>query len=257
VSTTAFEHQAAELGCLDYLVLQELRFWFSTRRGGVKHDGHRWIYKSAQELATLLGRARNTVAAALRRLATRGLLIREKLGVAVGHVTNRAWYYRLGAAAPEWMHLKQGNATRSSCAVDCATVAQSNSTSTSNKNYSRTTARRTAETALTEERVQALAAQAPPEAARSLHSSEQDDLWANNPMNPANRERVALGPKAKQIEDRVKEENPEATEEQLEDLMLEEVCRQIQEAEERAERLNPLANLPGRSRKPARGFAAG
>jgi DNA-binding MarR family transcriptional regulator len=258
VTTTAFCHLASEVGSLDYLVLQELRRCLDLKRGGVDHEGEHWVYKSAQELADLLGVARNTAAKALRRLAESGLLAREKLGVAVGHITNRAWYYRLGDAAPEWLRLRQRNGSRRNDAIDCARAAQSNSSSTLRTNHSRATAARTAQTALTEERVQALAAQAPPGAASSLLSSVQEEEWARNPMNSANRERVALGPKAKQTEDRVKEENPEATEEQLEGLMLEEVCRQIQEAEERqeakAKRLNPLHGALGRAQKRARGI---
>ena len=135
--TTAFCHLASEVGSLDYLVFTEIRRCLDLKRGGVNHEGEHWVYKSAQEIADLLGVARNTAAKALRRLADRGLVARQKLGVAVGHITNRAWYYCLGEDTPDFVRKRQSNATRRTGAMDCARVAQSNSSTTLTKNHSK------------------------------------------------------------------------------------------------------------------------
>ena len=197
---TPHQHWSVEVGgSLDYLILRELRFWLG-RRGGVNHEGRHWVYKSAQELATFFGRARNTVSAALRRLVAQGLLVREQLGVKVGHHCNRSYYYRLGDDAPAWL-VSQGNAAHNPGAVHCATPAQTNNSSTSTKHFNGKrpanqqpaatpqNGKRRSSRAL--EQLQQLIAplKATGEAPRRLYSDLQAEEWARNPVNPANRAR--------------------------------------------------------------------
>ena len=102
--------------------------------GGAEHDGHHWVWISAQEASKVVNCARNTAARHLRLLVEAGFLVREKLGVITNYGRNRTWYYRPGPRCPSWL---LGNAKTNDCAVHCATAAQSTKNPTSspdNKN---------------------------------------------------------------------------------------------------------------------------
>lgn len=123
----AYEHLPLKFGLAGAALLKEI----STRltwNGGADHDGHHWIYLSAEEAGEITGQHRNTNAKVLKRLADLGVLIREKLGQIVGYATNRAWYYRLGPNCPDFL---QGNASPNSSAVDCTGTVQSDNNPTS------------------------------------------------------------------------------------------------------------------------------
>jgi len=238
-TTTTFRPLAAEVGCLEYLIYAEIRHCLGLRRGGVNHEGEHWVYKSAQELADLFGVARNTAAKALKRLAERGLVARQKLGVAVGHITNRAWYYCLGEAAPEFVRSRLRNATPSSGAMHCAPLAQSNSNTTLINNHSKP---------------ERPPSQQPTAGTREAISKARA-LAENGASAPVERDKdgflVSLGPKAAEAA----QEHPELSEEEL----TEEICKQIEEQavqqEEKARRLNPLHGVLGDLQKRAKGFA--
>ena len=123
----AFEHLPLKFGLAGAALLKEISFRL-TWNGGADHDGHHWIYLSAEEAGLITGQHRNTNAKALKRLADLGVLIREKLGQIVGYATNRAWYYRLGPNCPDFL---QGNASPKSSAVDCTGTVQSDNNPTS------------------------------------------------------------------------------------------------------------------------------
>lgn len=246
---SAFVHFAAEAGCLEHVVLEEIRRCLGLR-GGVDHDGHHWIFKSAQELSDLLGKARNTIAKALEHLVAIGALHREQLGPAVGHYTNRAWYYRIADGAPAWMAGAR-NASRRDRAVHCATAAQSNKNSTpvqiTTKGNSprRPTNQRPAATpqerkdtppgqlqavvvpGAVEGLQKALARIDAPEAVERdadgfLVRPAIEEPLAQAEVLPMAKEPDAHlygpGPKALAIEQRVREEHPDAAEEELEKL---------------------------------------
>ena len=74
-----------------------------TLKGGADHDGHHWVYVSAEDASTPGACSRHTAHKWLGKLVEAGFLIREKLGKLVRHGTNRAWYYRPGPECPEWL----------------------------------------------------------------------------------------------------------------------------------------------------------
>lgn len=66
------------------------------------------------------------------------------------------------------------------------------------------------------------------------------------------------GPKAQEIERRVREQHPEATDDELEELVLLEVCEQITRESKRRAKLDPVgAELwaKGKGRRAGNGFA--
>ena len=255
MTTTAFTHFAAEAGCLEYLLLEEIRHWLS-KRGGAEHDGHHWIYKSAQELADRFGRARNTVAKALRRLVELGVLERQRLGVTVGHYTNRAWYYRLADGAPDWMKGLR-NGSRKNEAVHCATAAQSNRTSTSVQIHIK------AQQPWQPENQQPERKGVPfPGAADGLQKAIAMANSEDQPERDADGFLVRPSAKAEAVEQRVREAHPDATDEELEDLIIDEICEDITRSEvaklNRQKRLDPVAaglNKSGRASRRSNGFA--
>lgn len=238
MTTTTFSPAAVEHGPLGELILHEIRRCMSLR-GGVEHDGEHWIYKSARELAERCGAHRNTVARRLRQLVALGVLVREQLGVAVGHVTNRCWYYRWGDNAPAWLKRPLGNATHQNGAVHCTTVVQSNKTSTPNKIHSRPAHPQIQRPTAGTEGVMTLARTLAAGGAEAPLERDADGFL------------IAPGPKAQALQD----QHPDATEEEL----IEEACRQIEESvakeEAKKHRLNPLHGALGGRRKQAKGFA--
>lgn len=67
-----------------------------------------------------------------------------------------------------------------------------------------------------------------------------------------------LGPKAREIEQRVREAHPDASEEELEGLVFQEVCTLITRDSERREKLDPIGTelwAKGRGRRIGKGFA--
>lgn len=90
--------------------------------GGADHDGHHWVWLSAEDASKIINSARNTAARYLRLLVEMGFLVREKLGQATRYGRNRSWYYRLGPACPDFL-LSKGS--RKEKATHCATAAQS------------------------------------------------------------------------------------------------------------------------------------
>jgi hypothetical protein len=66
------------------------------------------------------------------------------------------------------------------------------------------------------------------------------------------------GPKAQEIEQRVREEHPDASQEELNELVLQEVCAQITRESERREKLDPIGTelwAKGRGKRAGKGFA--
>ena len=102
--------------------------------GGADHDGHHWIWLSAREASEVLNCARNTAAAALKRLVEAGFLIREKLGENQRYGRNRSWYYRPGPQCPEFL---LGKPVRTRRAPSCSTAAQSSRTTFKNHQQKR------------------------------------------------------------------------------------------------------------------------
>ena len=99
--------------------------------GGADHDGHHWVYVSAREAAEAANCCRNHAAKLLSYLEDLGLIIREKIGVAVGLPWVRSWFYRPGPECPDWLMSK---ASPAPVATDCPRGEQSiqNPTSTQN-----------------------------------------------------------------------------------------------------------------------------
>ena len=102
--------------------------------GGADHGGHHWVWLSAREASEVLNCARNTAAAALKRLVEAGFLIREKLGENQRYGRNRSWYYRPGPQCPEFL---LGKPVRTRRAPSCSTVAQSSRTTFKNHQQKR------------------------------------------------------------------------------------------------------------------------
>ena len=124
--------------------------------GGADHGGHHWVYVSAREAAEAANCCRNHAAKLLSYLEELGLVIREKIGVAVGLPWVRSWFYRPGPECPNWLipgtgknsavtgnhsekseNRAQGKASPAPVATDCPRGKQSIQTTTSipnNKN---------------------------------------------------------------------------------------------------------------------------
>ena len=79
---TTYRSLAAEVGCRRAEVFKEIRRCLRLS-GGVMHQGIKWIWKAAAELAELLGCNEKTIRADLAALVKLGWLKREKL--------QRAW----------------------------------------------------------------------------------------------------------------------------------------------------------------------
>ena len=82
--------------------------------GGADYDGHHWVYVSAREAAEAANCCRNHAAKLLSYLEELGLIIREKIGVAVGLPWVRSWFYRPGPECPDWLLSLPG---KNSCAA--------------------------------------------------------------------------------------------------------------------------------------------
>ena len=94
--TTKYRHLASEVGCLSAEIYKEIRRCLRLR-GGVMHDGIKWIWKTSEELAERLGCNEKTIRRHLKRLVELGWLKREQLQKRWGM---RAYHYSLGDDAP-------------------------------------------------------------------------------------------------------------------------------------------------------------
>ena len=94
--------------------------------GGADHDGHHWVYVSAREAAEAANCCRNYAAKLLSCLEELGLVIREKIGVAVGLPWVRSWFYRPGPECPDWLISHHG---KNSCAAGDVSEKGQNSSS--------------------------------------------------------------------------------------------------------------------------------
>lgn len=66
------------------------------------------------------------------------------------------------------------------------------------------------------------------------------------------------GPKAQAIEQQVRDQHPDASEEEIEELVLQAVCEQIGQESQRREKLDPIGTelwAKGRGRRTGKGFA--
>ena len=94
--TTTYRHLASEVGCLSAEIYKEIRRCLRLR-GGVMHDGIKWIWKTSEELAERLGCSEKTIRRHLKHLVDLGWLKREQLQKRWGM---RAYHYSLGDEAP-------------------------------------------------------------------------------------------------------------------------------------------------------------
>ena len=94
--TTIYRHLASEVGCLSAEIYKEIRRCLRLR-GGVMHDGIKWIWKTSEELAERLGCHEKTIRRHLKHLVDLGWLKREQLQKRWGM---RAYHYSLGDDAP-------------------------------------------------------------------------------------------------------------------------------------------------------------
>ena len=94
--TTKYRHLASEVGCLSAEIYKEIRRCLRLR-GGVMHDGIKWIWKTSEELAERLGCNEKTIRRHLKHLVDKGWLKREQLQKRWGM---RAYHYSLGDHAP-------------------------------------------------------------------------------------------------------------------------------------------------------------
>lgn len=94
--TTTYRHLASEVGCLSAEIYKEIRRCLRLR-GGVMHDGIKWIWKTSEELAERLGCHEKTIRRHLKHLVDLGWLKREQLQKRWGM---RAYHYSLGDDAP-------------------------------------------------------------------------------------------------------------------------------------------------------------
>lgn len=94
--TTKYRHLASEVGCLSAEIYKEIRRCLRLR-GGVMHDGIKWIWKTSEELAERLGCNEKTIRRHLKHLVELGWLKREQLQKRWGM---RAYHYSLGDNAP-------------------------------------------------------------------------------------------------------------------------------------------------------------
>lgn len=93
---TTYRSLAAEVGCRRAEVFKEIRRCLRLS-GGVMHQGIKWIWKAAAELAELLGCNEKTIRGDLAALVKLGWLKREKLQRAWGW---QVYHYTLGDEAP-------------------------------------------------------------------------------------------------------------------------------------------------------------
>ena len=94
--TTSYRALASEVGCLSAEIYKEIRRCLRLR-GGVTHDGIKWIWKTSEELAERLGCHEKTIRRHLKALVDMGWLKREQLQKRWGM---RAYHYSLGDNAP-------------------------------------------------------------------------------------------------------------------------------------------------------------
>lgn len=94
--TSSYRALASEVGCLSAEIYKEIRRCLRLR-GGVTHDGIKWIWKTSEELAERLGCHEKTVRRHLKALVEMGWLKREQLQKRWGM---RAYHYCLGDNAP-------------------------------------------------------------------------------------------------------------------------------------------------------------
>jgi hypothetical protein len=108
--TSNYRALASEVGCLSAEIYKEIRRCLRLR-GGVMHDGIKWIWKTSEELAERLGCHEKTIRRHLKVLVDMGWLQREQLQKRWGM---RAYHYCLGDNAPlkpapvELLHGMQG-----------------------------------------------------------------------------------------------------------------------------------------------------
>lgn len=93
---TPYRSLAAEVGCRRAEVFREIRRCLRLN-GGVIHQGVKWIWKAATELAALLGANEKTIRGDLAYLVKLGWLKRDKLQRAWGW---QVYHYTLGDRAP-------------------------------------------------------------------------------------------------------------------------------------------------------------
>lgn len=101
---TTYRSLAAEVGCRRAEVFKEIRRCLRLN-GGVMHQGIKWIWKAARELAELLGCNEKTIRGDLAALVKLGWLKREKLQRAWGW---QVYHYTLGDQAPLRPHPHEG-----------------------------------------------------------------------------------------------------------------------------------------------------
>lgn len=94
--TSNYRALASEVGCLSAEIYKEIRRCLRLR-GGVMHDGIKWIWKTSEELAERLGCHEKTIRRHLKVLVDMGWLQREQLQKRWG---KRAYHYCLGDNAP-------------------------------------------------------------------------------------------------------------------------------------------------------------
>lgn len=93
---STYRSLSAEVGCRRAEVFREIRRCLRLS-GGVVHQGVKWIWKAAAELAALLGANEKTIRGDLAYLVKLGWLKREKLQRAWGW---QVYHYTLGDRAP-------------------------------------------------------------------------------------------------------------------------------------------------------------
>lgn len=203
MTTTAFNPWRREFGSSCTAdVLAYLNRCFRLR-GGRVFDGVRWIYKLGREIAEHTGYCERQVRRALAELVERRLILREqkeKHGITPGDggFRRRYWY----APGPDLPALFRG---RSQCPAEAdmataSSVASTSKTSTSitskaRQPQSQQPERKESRTERFSRQLQTLVAPLAAAAAAPgrLHSSAQEDEWAKNPMNPANRAGAGRG----------------------------------------------------------------
>lgn len=97
-AATVQPQTAPKIPPVSALLFKIIRFWL-TKRGGIRHQGQKYIWKPARELQAELAQyfdvrvSLSTVERHLRKLVAMGLLIREQLRK---HEYRRYYFYRLG-----------------------------------------------------------------------------------------------------------------------------------------------------------------
>ena len=100
--STTYRHLPHEVGCLSAEIYKEIRRCLHLR-GGVMHDGIKWIWKTSEELADRFGCNEKTIRRHLKDLVEMGWLKREQLQKRWGM---RAYHYSLGDDAPLKLNLR-------------------------------------------------------------------------------------------------------------------------------------------------------